>query len=120
MSSSSNSFEENIKKWVQLDNQIKLINDKTKEIKDQKNAIEETILSYVEKNNLDNATAKITGGRLKFVDTKQTAPITLKLLEQCLTNCIKDPNQVTQILNYIKEQRETKYVKDIKRYFDKE
>ena len=32
-------FEENIKNWVVLDTQIKQLNDKSKELKDQKNLL---------------------------------------------------------------------------------
>jgi len=114
------SFEDNIKKWVLLDNQVKQLNDKAKELKEQKNSVEDFILTYVENNNLNNATAKITGGSLKFVESKQTAPITLKFLHQCLSDCIKNEKQVELILNYIKDKREIKYTKDIKRYYEKE
>lgn len=114
------SFEENIKKWVFLDNQVKQLTDKTKELKEQKNNIESTILTYVDNNHLNNATAKITGGSLKFVENKQTSPITLKFLQQCLSECIKNEKQVEYILNYIKDKREIKYTKDIKRYYEKE
>ena len=59
------SLEENIKQWVRLDDQLKMVNEKAKDIREQKNNLEENILVYVEKNNLENATAKITGGKLK-------------------------------------------------------
>jgi predicted nuclease with TOPRIM domain len=114
------SFEDNIKKWVLLDNQVKQLNDKSKELKEQKNSVESVILNYIDTNKLNNATAKITGGSLKFVESKQTSPITLKFLNQCLLECIKNESQVEYILNYIKEKREIKYTKDIKRYFEKE
>jgi hypothetical protein len=114
------SLEENIKKWVVLDNQLKLIADKSKELREEKNSISDNILTYVETNNLDNVTAKITGGKLKFVNTKQTAPLTLKFIEKCLNDCITNKDQVELLLNHIKEQRDVKYVKEIKRYFEKE
>lgn len=114
------SLEENIKQWVRLDDQLKLVSEKAKEIREQKNNVEENILIYVKKNNLENATAKITGGKLKFIETKQTSPLTLKFIEDCLNETIENPSKVKEILHYIKEQREIKYVKDIKRYFDKE
>ena len=114
------SLEENIKQWVRLDDQLKIVNEKTKEIRDQRNDIEENILIYVEKNNLQNATAKITGGRLKFVEIKQTAPLTLKFVEECLNQTLNNPAKVKEVMAHIREQRETKYVKDIKRYFETE
>jgi len=114
------SLEENIKQWVRLDDQLKTVNEKAKEIREHKNKFEENILLYVEKNNLENATAKITGGKLKFVENKQTAPLTLKFVEECLNQSISDKEKIKEIMMNLKEQREVKYVKDIKRYFDKE
>jgi len=114
------SLEENIKHWVRLDDQLKLVNEKAKELREQKNNFESNILVYVEKNNLENATAKINGGKLKFIENKQTAPLTLKFIEECLSQTINDQSKIKEIMRTIKEQREIKYVKDIKRYFDKE
>ena len=110
------SFEENIKKWVALDNQMKNLADQTKKLRDEKNTAEETILSYVETNSLKNATINITNGKLRFTETKQTAPLTLKYVEECLGKCIGNATQVDQIMRVIKESREVKYSSDIKRY----
>ena len=110
------SFEENIKKWVALDNQLKTLTERTKQMRDEKNAIEEGIMSYVETNSLSNATVNISDGKLRFVNSKQTAPLTLKYVEECLSKCIGNENQVTQIMKIIKESREVKYTADIKRY----
>ena len=113
------SLEENIKKWVALDNQLKTIQEKTKQLRDERNTLEEGILSYVETNNLGNATVNISDGKLRFVSTKQTAPLTLKYVEECLTKCIGNPAQVTQIMKVVKESREVNYTADIKRYTSK-
>ena len=112
------SFEENIKKWVALDNQMKNLADQTKKLRDEKNTAEETILSYVETNSLKNATINITNGKLRFTETKQTAPLTLKYVEECLGKCIGNATQVGQIMQVIKESREIKYSSDIKRYMN--
>jgi hypothetical protein len=112
------SLEENIKKWVSIDNQLKTLNDKTKELREMKNNTEQTILDYVESKNMNNATVNISDGKLKFVSTKQTAPLTLKYVEECLSQCIKNEDQVKRIMEYIKETREVKYVPDIKRTYN--
>jgi hypothetical protein len=109
------SFEENIKKWVWIDNQLKSVNERVKQLRDEKNTMEETIMSYVETNNLSNATINITDGKLRFVSSKQTAPLTLKYVEECLGKCISNPAQVKQVMQVIKENREVKYSADIKR-----
>lgn len=109
------SFEENIKKWVWIDNQLKSVNERVKQLRDEKNTMEETIMTYVETNNLSNATINITDGKLRFVSSKQTAPLTLKYVEECLGKCISNPAQVKQVMQVIKENREVKYSADIKR-----
>jgi hypothetical protein len=110
------SFEENIKKWVSLDNQLKAMNEKIKQVRDEKNTLEGGILSYVETNKLTNATVNISDGKLRFVTAKQTAPLTLKHVEESLSKCFGNENQVMQIMKIIKASREVKYIADIKRY----
>ena len=112
------SFQENIKKWVQLDSQLKNLNDKSKEIRGQRNELSDGIFDFVDDNNLSTSTIKITDGRLKFAQNKQTAPITLGFLEGCLNDIIKNEEQVTHIMEYIKQKREVKIVPDIKRYYN--
>jgi hypothetical protein len=73
-------------------------------------------MGYVETNSLSNATVNISDGKLRFVTAKQTAPLTLKYVEECLLKCIGNQNQVTQIMKIIKDSREVKYTADIKRY----
>ena len=110
------SFQENIKKWVSLDNELKTIHEKTKQLREDKNAIEEGILNYVNSNNLSNATINISDGKLRFVSAKQTAPLTLKHVEESLLKIIGNEKQVISIMNVIKNTREVKYKPDIKRY----
>ncbi len=110
------SFENNIKKWVSLDNQIKSMNDKIKNMRDEKNSTEESILEYIETNNLKNATINISDGKLRFTTTKQTPPLTLKYIEECLLKCISNEEQVKAVMKVIKDSREYKYTPDIKRY----
>ena len=111
------SFEESIKYWVAIDNQLKTLNEKTKELREKKNTTEESIITYIKTNKLINSVVNISDGKLKFVTAKQTSPLSLKFVEECLTKCIKSEEQVKQIMHFIKESRESKYVSDIKRYY---
>jgi uncharacterized protein YoxC len=112
------SFEKNIQKWVSIDNQIKILNEKTKELRDEKNDLLEDINVYIETNKLNNASIDISDGKLKFVQSKTTQPLTLKFVENCLSNIIQDSKQVTQIMKYIKDKREKKEISEIKRYYN--
>jgi cystathionine beta-lyase family protein involved in aluminum resistance len=111
------SFEESIQKWVSLDNQLRSLQDKTKQIREDKNNIEDGIIKYVDTHNLQNSVVKISDGKLKFTMVKQTNPLTLKYVDECLGKCIKNPEQVKLIMNYIKDSRNSKIIPDIKRFY---
>jgi cystathionine beta-lyase family protein involved in aluminum resistance len=111
------SFEENIQKWVSLDNQLRALHDKTKQLREDKNNIENGIIKYVDTHNLQNSVVKITDGKLKFTIVKQTNPLTLKYVDECLGKCIKNPEQVKLIMNFIKDSRASKNIPDIKRFY---
>jgi hypothetical protein len=112
------SFEENIQKWVSLDNQIKMLNDKLKELREYRNDTSNNILKHVDTENLGNATVKISDGKLKFASIRQTQPLTLKYVHECLNKCIGKQEQVDAIMKYIKESREIKFIPDIKRTYE--
>lgn len=109
-------FENQIKQWVQLDNQLKELNEKTKELREKRNTLERNITTYVASNNLSNSTVQISDGRLKFTNTKVTEPLTFKYLEKTLREVIKNENQVNLILQHIKQKREIKIIPEIKRF----
>lgn len=111
-------FQQNIKQWVSLDTQLKTLNEKTKEIRNKRNELTDNIIDFVDNNNLSTSTIKISDGKLKFAQNKQTAPITLGFLEGCLNDIIGNEEKVTQIMDYVKENREVKVIPDIKRYYN--
>jgi ferritin len=110
-------FEHYIQQWVGIDNQMKLLNDKIKELRDKKNNITEQINTLIVTSELSNTSVKISDGQLKFIKVKETQPLTFKYLENCLSEIIKNEEQVKKIIEYIKNKREVKYVSDIKRLY---
>jgi hypothetical protein len=111
------SFEQNIQQWIAIDNQMKIINDKHKELRDKKQSLSNQINSYVETKQLSNSTINISDGKLKFINVKDTQQLTFKYLETCLGEIIKNEEQVKKIVDYIKNKREVKYVPEIKRLY---
>tara|TARA_B100000925_G_C21891117_1_gene422853 strand:- start:528 stop:872 length:345 start_codon:yes stop_codon:yes gene_type:complete len=112
------SFENNIKNWVNIDNQIKALNEKARELREERNELCDEILSYAGNNNLGNATVEISDGKLRFATTRSTAPLTLRFIQNCLQDVISDQESVTKIMKYIKSKREVKTSSDIKRYYN--
>lgn len=111
-------FEENIKEWVNIDNQIKAMNDNIKSLRAKRGDTLETILQHVETNKLNNATINITDGKLKFGICRQTAPLTIKHVETCLKQCISSDEQVEKIIEYIKQTRNVKSFPEMKRSYN--
>lgn len=110
------SFEEKIQQWVLLDNQLKILNEKVREIRDKKTNLGNSISTYIETNNLSNATIQISDGKLKFASTKVAPPLSFKYVEKSLGEIIKNEAQVKQIVGYLKEKREYKIIPEIKRF----
>ena len=111
------SFESNINQCVGFDNQIKDLNNKMKILRENKNNLSNDIFNYVKEKNINDSIIKISDGKLKFAAVKVQAPITFKFLEKCLNEIISEKDKVDQIIKYIKENRETKYVEEIKRFY---
>jgi hypothetical protein len=114
----TNNLEKSIQTWVELDNELKKVNDRVKDIRTRKNDLEDKIMDYVQDNDMNNNIMTISDGKLKFCETKQTSPITLGFLEKCLGEIIANQQQVKQIVEYIKTKREQKIVPEIKRYYN--
>ena len=109
-------FEKGIQQWVSIDNQLKILHEKTSELREAKSELSKNIFGYADKNNLRNSIINISDGRLKFINTNVATPLTFKYVEKSLGEIIEDENQVKKIMDYLKKNRDIKTVAEIKRY----
>ena len=107
------SFEGQIQQWVSIDNQLKQLNEKSKELREKRNVLEQNITTYANNNNLYNATVQISDGKLKFANTKIPEPLTFKYLEKTLGEVIKNESQVTLIMDHLKQKLQLMDIKII-------
>ena len=112
-------FIENMQKWVAADSQLKRVQEKTKQLRDYRNQLNDQICKYVEENNLIHKKIEIHDGEIKFYDKKDYSPLTYAYIEECLANIILDKSHVDYILKYLKEHREIKTTTDIRRTYNK-
>ena len=87
------SLEENIKHWVQLDNDIKQLTASIKKLRLEKASYNNCILEHISENNLDNAIVKIGNGTLKFVDVQYPQPLTYKFICKALYEYFEEDNE---------------------------
>ena len=110
------SFESNIQQWVMLDNQIKLYNDKIKQLREEKNKIAITAREQAESSGHKDSVIQITDGRLRFTETRVTEPLTFRYIDETLSNIIPDSETRNTIITCLKENRNQKVVSELKRY----
>jgi hypothetical protein len=110
-------FIENVKQWVSLDNQLKIVNEKTKLMRERKHILNQEICNYAIRQNINHKYIEISDGTLKFFKRKEYKPITYSFLEKTLSEIIPNKEQVDFILNHIKDKREIAIHDDIRRNY---
>jgi hypothetical protein len=110
-------FIENIQKWVMIDSQIKLINEKVKKARETKHKLLDEINTYVGENKIENTKIEISDGELRFYEKKEYQPISFGYVEDSLGKIISDKKQVDFIMNFLRENREVSVSKDIRRNY---
>jgi hypothetical protein len=103
-----------IQKWVIADSQLKVLGDKTRQIRDIKQQLTEDICKYAEDNNI-NKKIQISDGELRIYEKKEYSTLSFSYLEDCLEKVIQNRDHIDYILQYIKDNREIETVLDIRR-----
>ena len=73
-------LEENIKKWVVLDNKQKKINEEIKEIREKKNELTSNIITNFSERNIKSPVINISDGKLSLVETQTANVISFKFV----------------------------------------
>ena len=114
------SLEDNIKKWVSLDNNINKLYNQIKIFREKKNIMTHNIFKLLENKNVKKI--KISDGNLQLNNSYSYEAITYKFLEECFNDYFNDSNnnEPHELLNFIKTKRNRTTVNSIKRFYDKE
>lgn len=108
---------EKIQKWVTLDSQLKIVNEKTKQMRELKTQLNRQICDYMNTHNMSNNTITISDGVLKLHEKKEYSTITFGYVERCLAELITDKTQVSYIMQYLKDNREISTCSEMKRTY---
>ena len=103
-------LDQQVQQWVSIDNQLKQINEQTKQLREKRAALSDSITRSA-----TTSSVKTSDGTLKFVNTRVPEQLTFKYLERSLAGIIKNEQHAKQILEHIKANREFVIVKEIKR-----
>jgi hypothetical protein len=113
------SFDQQLNKWITIDNQIKNLDAKLKILREQRNNTKNIITTYANNNKLVGTQINTPDGILKIAQVKYIPSLTYKYLEQKLKEVIPNTQQVEQILSHIKQTRNIQFIPEIKRISNK-
>ena len=108
-------IEENIKKWVVLDNKYKNLYNEIKLLRTEKNNITQNLINEFERKNTKFPTINISDGKLSLINTKISNVITYNFLDECFRDFFNDDVQANALLEYIKTKRTFNIISNIKR-----
>ena len=94
-----------LKKWASYDRDIKQQNLMVKNLKDKKDELESALLKYMENNNLTNTQLTLGGHNIKYNKTLTPASLSIKLIEEVLSEYLNNQSDVVNICNNIKQKR---------------
>tara|TARA_B110001469_G_C9452568_1_gene228516 strand:+ start:357 stop:695 length:339 start_codon:yes stop_codon:yes gene_type:complete len=108
-----NTLSISVKEWFDIDEEIKILQTKIKELKQSKKNISIDVINNMKTNNID--ILETQNGKLIHSEKKVRESITKKYLEICLKKFITNTDLVFNIIEYIYNSREIKFVDNIKR-----
>jgi uncharacterized coiled-coil DUF342 family protein len=115
-------FKDNIRKWVELDNmsyRYKLKMDELKKKKDkyeqERNKLQDNVLSFMENNKLEDNEIVISDGKLKYFNSKSSTSVSQKFIQERLKLYFKDKEKAAEITEFIYNGREVSFTPVIKR-----
>lgn len=106
-----------LKKWIELDNSVSKLKEEMSVFIEEKKELEDDILQYIEKHNLDKVTVNISDGSLKFPKRKVPQSITMKYIKSTLEKYVEQDTtlDVDSICKFLASNLETKSKTYIKR-----
>ena len=98
-------FKQKVLKWLAMDDEIREMRAKSKELTSKKKEYEEYILSFLE--NVGEKELAVSDGKLRRNISKTKKPLSKEWIQKSLTELIKDKTKATTMTDHIINNRET-------------
>jgi hypothetical protein len=108
-------FEQLLQQWIAVDDQLTQVNDTAKKLRERKNQISERLNEHLVDKHMQNISVQVGNEQIRFAQVKETQPLTFKYLETCFSKVFDNEEEGTAIMDFIRRNRESKMVMDIKR-----
>lgn len=111
-------FQKIIKEWLKVDDKIRDTNSIIKEMKVEKKQLEEFILDYIEKTDV-NMTINLSNGYMHRSVQQRKSPINKDLILKTLNTVLNDSKKAEEMTETILNNRQVKEVVAVKRVIPK-
>jgi len=101
----SKEFVESVKRYLEVDDKLKEIKEKTKNLNTEKKQKEEFILNYLQ--TIDEKVIDVADGKLRRNISKTQAPLKKETIQKALIDIVGDANKATAMTEQIIKSRPT-------------
>lgn len=109
---------EHIRKWIQIDNEIRQLQALVRERREMKKQITQDLVDVMRDNEIEKF--NLRDGKLVYKQTKRSTPLNEKHIANCLLDIFKDdPSKAQEATEIIMNRREVKMVDTLQRRIDK-
>ena len=109
---------ENIKEWINIDNELKELSKAAKERRERKKELTNNLVDIMKTNEID--CFDVNDGKLVYIKNKVKTSLSKKNLMTALQNYYKDdPQQGQKLTEFLMNSRQEKIKETIKRKIDK-
>ncbi len=98
-------FRKNVLKWVEIDDNIRILRAKVKEFNDEKKQYEDNIINYL--NKVDEEAVAIKDGKLSKHVSKTKEPLKKENIHKSLVELVGDSNKAMVMTEHIINNRKT-------------
>ena len=109
------SLEKYVQKWVLVDNQLQILLEKTKTMREWKKKLSDKIVETMQEKGIEHKILSIPDGELSLQEKKEYTCLSFGFLEECLQDMIQDEVKIEEIMDFVREKREIKITKEIRR-----
>ena len=102
----------NIKEWMKYDDQIKILQNKIKHMKEQQKNLTHNLVEVMNSNEIGQI--DVNNGKLIYMKKKTKQTISKKLLLSSLDTILNDPSEVLKITDHILNSRTEKIQESIR------
>lgn len=102
-----------VKQWNILDERSKQLNIEQKDIRNQKNILNDKICQFMREHN--GSLITVGESQIKMVEKKEYSPLTFTYVEECLKTIINQDNNLKYIMKTLKDKRQIKVSNELKK-----